>query len=39
MTEELTTMNIQQLAPYIGCSIAECRKLVRSKSIPYRKVR
>lgn len=38
MTEELTTMNIQQLAPYIGCSVSECRKLVRTKSIPFRKI-
>lgn len=38
MAEDSTTMDIKQLAPYIGCSISECRKLVRSKSIPYRKV-
>lgn len=38
MTEDSTTMDIKQLAPYIGCSVSECRKLVRTKAIPYRKV-
>lgn len=38
MTEETTTMNIQQVAPYIGCSVSECRKLIRKKLLPYRKV-
>lgn len=32
------TMNINQLAPYIGCSIPMCRKLISKKLIPYRKV-
>lgn len=36
--EESTTMTIQELAPYIGCSVSECRKLARTKEIPYRKV-
>ena len=38
MTEESTTMSIQELAPYIGCSVSECRKLAKKKKIPYRKV-
>lgn len=39
MTEEKqATMCIQELAPYIGCSIPMCRKLLKKKSIPYRKV-
>lgn len=38
MTETSTTMSIQELAPYIGCSVSECRKLVRTKSIPFRKI-
>lgn len=36
--KESTTMCIQELAPYIGCSVSECRKLVRTKDIPYRKI-
>lgn len=38
MTEKSPTMDIKELATYIGCSISECRKLIKKKSIPYRKV-
>ncbi len=36
--EESPTMNIKELAPYIGCSIPECRKMIHKKKIPYRKI-
>lgn len=38
LTDVPLTMDIKEVAPYIGCSVSECRKLIRKKLIPYRKV-
>lgn len=36
--KESETMDIQEVAPYIGCSVSKCRKLAKDKKLPHRKL-
>lgn len=36
--EDSTTMNVPEVADYIGCSTSMVRKLIRKKAIPFYKV-
>lgn len=38
LTEEYSTMNVTEVADYIGCSTSMVRKLIRTREIPFYKL-
>ena len=38
ITEDSNTMNVTEIADYIGCSTSMVRKLIRTKEIPFYKL-
>lgn len=38
LTEEDSTMNVTEVADYIGCSTSMVRKLIRTREIPFYKL-